>query len=362
MTDITQKIRSLYMRTGRILLVILLILFLGGSALAAQKAVFSPPAEKQKIPPASPAPQKLVSASPAAKPGIVAVVNGTEISLNDFVTELYRAERAVLDGGKLLSASQVTRLKTEVLEALIRQELLYQESKKIIRLTDAEVKEETEKLKGQFQTDADFVRASSSLRPQVERTVSIRKYIDSTYSSKAQVTDTDIRSYYDSHRDAFRVPEQVKAGYIFMRIDDEAKKEEAKRKIEDVRKKALAGQDFASLAKTYSGGPHRLQGRGHGLHPPGAIAQSRGGCPLHPESGRSERRGGDKGWLPPRQGHGAQTGDDRALREREGSAAHGPQAGEEAKGGQRLYRQGERESLGQDLPAGGGVRESGQLR
>ncbi len=242
------------MHTGRILIIVLLIVSLGGSALAAQNTVFSPPAEKQKTPTAVPVEKK---------PGVVAVVNGSEISLNDFITELYRAQRQILDGGRPLSASGVTRLSTEVLEALVRQELLYQESRKTVRLTDTEVKDELEKLKGQFQTEADFTKASPSLRPQVERTLSIRKYIDAQYSSKAQVTDTEIRSYYDSHRDALRVPEQVKASYIFVRIDpqgNEAKKTEAKTKIEDARKKVLAGQDFASLAKTYSEDPTASKG------------------------------------------------------------------------------------------------------
>ncbi len=248
------------MRTGRILLVVLLIAFLSAASRwpAAGK-------ETPSVPPA------------VKKPGVVAVVNGSEINLNDFTRELYRAERAVLDGGRLLTAPQVTRLRTEVLEGLVRQELLYQESKKTVRLTDAEVTSELEKLKGQFQTEADFAKAAPSLRPQVERALSVRKYIDATYSSKAQVTDTDIRSYYDGHRDAFRVPEQVKASYIFVRIDpqgNEAKKAEAKKKIEDVRKKILAWAGLRLDGKNLFGGPHCLQGRGHGLRPPGATAQS----------------------------------------------------------------------------------------
>ncbi len=139
------------------------------------------------------------------------MVNGSEIGLNDFAGEMYQAERAILNGGKLLTAPQVTRLRTEVLEGLIRQELLYQESKKTVRVTDAEIEVELEKLKDQFRNTADFAKAAPSLRAQVERTLAIRKYIETQYASKAEVTDTDIRSYYDGHRDSFRVPEQVKA-------------------------------------------------------------------------------------------------------------------------------------------------------
>lgn len=228
------------MRTIQALPFVLLIVSLAVSEAAAVKAASGPPE--------------------ANKPGVVAVVNGSEITLETFTGELYRAQRAVLDRGKPLTAPQVTRLRTEVLENLVRQELLYQESKKTIRLTEAEVKDELEKLRGRFRTDADFTRADPSLKPQVERALSIRTYIDATYSSKEQVTDTEIRSYYDGHREAFRVPEQVKAGYIFVRIEDKAKRPEARKKIEDIRKKALAGQDFASLAQTYSGDPTASRG------------------------------------------------------------------------------------------------------
>jgi peptidyl-prolyl cis-trans isomerase C len=150
-----------------------------------------------------------------------------------------------------------------VLESLVRYELLYQESKKKVRVTDAEIAAELEKLKSQFRTEADFTNAAPVLRVQVERALSIRKYIDATYASKAQVTDKEIRSSYDRNRDGFRVPEQVRANYVFVKIDpqwDEAGKAEAKRKIEDVRKKALAGEDFASLARTHSEDPTAKNG------------------------------------------------------------------------------------------------------
>lgn len=189
------------------------------------------------------------------KAGTVAVVNGSEISHDDFNRELYRAERMVLDAGKLLTAPQVTNLRTQVLEGLVRQELLYQEAKKTTRVTDAEVTAELDKLKSQFKSDADFTKAVPVLRVQVERELVIRKYIDTVYASKAVVKDSDIRSYYDNNLRSFFQPEQIKASYILIKVEpewNEAKKMDAKKKIEDVRKKALAGQDFASLARTYS--------------------------------------------------------------------------------------------------------------
>lgn len=237
------------MNVIRSLTLALIMVSLGFSPVFADKTTTKPAATNTK--PAAQIPKPAVE----RKPGVVAVVNGSEINLDTFTVELYRAERLVLNAGRPLSALQVTRLKSEVLEALVRQELLYQEARKTVRVTDTEIAGELEKLKDQFQNASDFARLTPVLRVQVERGLAIRKYIDSAYVSKATVTDTEIRSYYDGHRDGFRQPEQVKAAYIFIKVDpqwNETKKAEAKKKIEDINKKLSAGEDFASLARTNS--------------------------------------------------------------------------------------------------------------
>ena len=229
------------MNVIRSLILALIMVSLGFSPVFAQKTATKPAATNPK-----PAAEK--------KPGVVAVVNGADINLDTFTVELYRAERQVLNAGRPLSALQVTRLKSEVLEALVRQELLYQEARKTVRVTDTEIAGELEKLKDQFQNTSDFTRLTPVLRVQVERGLAIRKYIDSAYVSKATVTDAEIRSYYDGHRDGFRQPEQVKAAYIFVKVDpqNEAKKAESKKKIDEIKKKLSAGEDFAALARANS--------------------------------------------------------------------------------------------------------------
>lgn len=63
-----------------------------------------------------------------------------------------------------------------MLEDLARQELLYQESKKTVRVTDAEVAGALAKLKGQFRNETDFANASPSLRVQVKRRLAISSH------------------------------------------------------------------------------------------------------------------------------------------------------------------------------------------
>jgi peptidyl-prolyl cis-trans isomerase C len=219
------------------------------------------------------APQAVRGAEPKQaepKTGVVAVVNGSEVALDDFYRELMRVERLLLDAGKPLTCPNITRLKTEVAEALVRRELLYQESKSKVKVTDAEIGSELKKLKDQYPSENEFSAAlastnisPASLRAQVERTLSIQKIIDSQFASKTSIDDKEIWSYYDKNRAAFRQPEQVKASQILVKVDpkwDEAKKSAARKKIDEIRAKLKQGQDFESLARTYSEDPSGARG------------------------------------------------------------------------------------------------------
>ena len=204
------------------------------------------------------------------KAGIVAVANGTEIPVDDFFRELNRVQRIIVSAGQSLTCPQITRLRTEVAEGLVRRELLYQESRKKVQVTEAQVNEALKKLKDQYTSDAEFANSlnamrlsPASLKTQVERTLVIDKMIESEFTPKAVVTDKDIRAYYDQNRDSFREPEQVRASHFLVRVDskwDAAKKTAARKKIEEVRSKIQQKQDFESMARTYSEDPSGPKG------------------------------------------------------------------------------------------------------
>jgi peptidyl-prolyl cis-trans isomerase C len=218
------------------------------------------------------------------KPFVVAVVNGSEIDVNDFNRELIRLQRLVLATGVPLTCPQVAALEKEVVEGLIRRELLFQESKKRgIKVSEAEIEAELKKLKAQYASENEFTYALAamkvspeSLRRQVERALAIQGIIEKEFASKVTVNDKEIWAYYDRNRDSFREPEKIRASHILIKVDprwDNAKKAEARKKIESIEQKARKGQDFVSLAKTYSEDPSAAKGGDLGDIRPGQVVK-----------------------------------------------------------------------------------------
>jgi parvulin-like peptidyl-prolyl isomerase len=84
--------------------------------------------------------------------------------------------------------------------------------------------------------------------------VIVQELIESQMA-KTTVTDQEISDYYNSHKDSYSVPEQVKAQHILIHIKDfnDAKAVElAHEKIKTVQEKLAAGESFATLASQYS--------------------------------------------------------------------------------------------------------------
>ena len=81
--------------------------------------------------------------------------------------------------------------------------------------------------------------------------------------AQTQLTQQDFQTYYDAHREEYRVPEQVNVRHILIKsplpgpdgkVDPKAM-DAARAKAQDVLKQVKAGGNFADLAKKYSDDP-----------------------------------------------------------------------------------------------------------
>ena len=201
----------------------------------------------------------------------VAVVNGVTINQGTYDRELNFFVRRAATGGKQIPDAQMAQMKNEVLESLIERELLFQESKKKgIQVKSEAVSDQLQKIKQRYPNQEEFKKLLSSMGltesdvlSQIARGMAIQELIDKEVAEKIKVSDEETKSFYDRNPQLFQQPEQVKASHILIKVQSNApdeQKAEARKKIETVQQKVQKGEDFATLAKTYSEGPSGPRG------------------------------------------------------------------------------------------------------
>lgn len=182
-------------------------------------------------------------------------------------------------------------LKEKILDQLIIDKLLLQEAKRLnIKVAKREVEEGIKMVKSRFPNDEAFkleLKKENLTEKQFEERITNQlmqlKLIEEQVKKKVpQPTEEEAKKVYDqiislinsgnlktssNDRDEIKLlaqlvsryfDEQVRVRHILIRVDKDASKEEkakAKKTIEDIRKKIVAGEDFADLAKKYSEDP-----------------------------------------------------------------------------------------------------------
>jgi len=160
----------------------------------------------------------------------VGSVNGVKISKGDLYDTLIK-------GGNGESA----------VEGLITYELVNQEAqKKGITVTDADLNRELDVIKKSMGSEEAFQQAlvqykmtEDDLHADLLEQAQLRKLL----SSQINITDEDIKNYYDQNKASFSTEEQVRASHILVETKEEA---------DAIVKQLKEGADFAALAKEKS--------------------------------------------------------------------------------------------------------------
>jgi peptidyl-prolyl cis-trans isomerase C len=196
---------------------------------------------------------------------IVATVNGTAITQEQFDNaENYQLEVAQLKNVTLTGA-QLSELKYQILQGLIDDELLYQESKRNgIVVEEKEINDayEARKQNAKFKTDAEFEEAlkksnktMAAYRAEIGHGLAVDQFIKNKFTDKTVIPDSDAKQYYDSNPGYFEQPARVRVSHIMIRVApdaDQSQKDEATQKLEQALKRLKAGEDFAAVAKEVS--------------------------------------------------------------------------------------------------------------
>lgn len=106
----------------------------------------------------------------------------------------------------------------------------------------------------------------ADLRRQLEKTMLVQQVQQTEILQKLQVTDTELKAYYDAHKDEFGTTPSVTLREITINVPTTAQgvnvgqDDAAKAKAEEVRAKIIAGEPFARLASDYSDSGSKANG------------------------------------------------------------------------------------------------------
>ena len=106
----------------------------------------------------------------------------------------------------------------------------------------------------------------ADLRKQLERTSLVQRVQQQEVMSKLQVTDTELKTYYEAHQGEFGTVPQVTLREITITVPVDpqginvGKDDDAKAKAEEVRGKIIAGEPFPRLAADYSDSGSKANG------------------------------------------------------------------------------------------------------
>ena len=200
----------------------------------------------------------------------VAQVNGVKIYQSDLscaieaslARNLYTRRRDNQDAGS--SNGQVDNEKT--LRRLIEIELLYQESLKhrfpgLTEESERQYQLEVKRIGGEEKLISTLLCNNMSpeqFHKAIFRNLSIKRLLDKKIYSKIQVTEGEIKEYYELNKDSFRKPESVRIRQILIKVPSkpgEDKWRHAEDRAHTIYRIASAGTDFVRLARKHSDDP-----------------------------------------------------------------------------------------------------------
>jgi peptidyl-prolyl cis-trans isomerase C len=212
-------------------------------------------------------------------PAVVARVNGREIKKAELMDGAQVIQMRMAQAGQRVNPT--ADLYRRVLDQLIAIELLQQDAKvQGVTVSDAELQQAVAARKRGFPSEAVFKKAlaqegvtEDGFRRQTRDGIALQKYIATKLAPKATVPDQAARDFYEKHKAEMQVPESLHLRHILITVDPKApaaEREKARRKAQDVLKRAQGGEDFAKLAQEFSDDPgSKTRGGDIGLVPRG---------------------------------------------------------------------------------------------
>jgi peptidyl-prolyl cis-trans isomerase SurA len=205
----------------------------------------------------------------------IAAVVGSSVILASEVEE--RAAPLMADVARIAEpgkrSARAAALRREVLDRLVDDELITQQASELrLTITPEQIDASIAEIKRQNNIGdaqlADALRAQgmtmATYRADLKKQLLRFRVINIAVGSKVNISDEDVRAYYDRHYKAGGANVQVRASHVFLALPPDAdagvvaEKQALGRKLVE---RARAGEDFAALARQHSDdAPTRAEG------------------------------------------------------------------------------------------------------
>jgi parvulin-like peptidyl-prolyl isomerase len=206
-------------------------------------------------------------------PKVVAKVNGVEIQSKTIAFQLNRTMR---ESHTNFSPDEQRKVIKAIVDKEIVRELVYQEGKsEKVDIAPEAVDKELKAIMEPYKNKEEFDKAlkargltEEELRESIKVDLTAKKLINDQVRGEVNISDADVKKYYEENKEKFSRPEAFRASHIFIAIyppelvkkssEKELRKrqeeldKEAEKKINGILKELKAGGDFAELAKKYS--------------------------------------------------------------------------------------------------------------
>jgi peptidyl-prolyl cis-trans isomerase C len=237
------------------------------------KPVMAPgPAETAAPAAALPAVQPAVPEKKADDAGIAVKVDGVKMMKAQLNSAMQQKLALLKDQ---IPAERLEQAKAEIRKGLIDEfvmrTLLNKEvAAKKVTAGEKEIAEVLDGMKAQLpagKTMDDLMKKNgidiAKMREEIGMNIKMNKLVMQELGGKVKVTDKEISDFYEKNKEKFMKPESVHARHLLVAKvpeDTDKTKIDKKAKAEELRKKLLAGADFADLAAKNSDCPSKQNG------------------------------------------------------------------------------------------------------
>lgn len=240
------------------------------TSLAAAQTAPAAAAPAAQQPAAAPAPAADPKGKNAGQP--VATVNGIAITRAEFDRNwAYFLQSSGIPSNHADKSGRVNEFRQQVLERLVDEELLFQESKRRnLGASTEQVDAEVAKAHEEFPTPEAFAQAldrngltEPGLHSLFTRNLSIENLVEKGIARDLTVSDAEVHDFYAGNKASFETPEQVRGRHILVAVDanaDEKARQAAKAEAEALLAQIKAGADFEEIARKSSDCPSAPQG------------------------------------------------------------------------------------------------------